>query len=101
MHHTLHAPSGTTVIYSWTRVGYDAVAFLSDGSRASLVDDVNSPQSLWLTARWIVETSGLGSVDDLGAVLVVLLFGPELGGVETEQQDELVRLVESLGRLHP
>lgn len=98
MHRTLHA-SGTTVTFSWTSAGYDAVAFFRDGSRLSLIDEVNNRVSVWDTARWIVETSGLGSVDDLGEVLVGLLFDPKFKEAEAEQPGAIVGLVEQLGRM--
>lgn len=98
MHHTLHAPSGTTVTFSWTPAGYDAVAFFSDGCRASLIDDVTDPRSLWTTARWIVETAaGLGGVDDLGEVLVALLDDAEVA--EAVAGSEISQLVEQLRRM--
>jgi hypothetical protein len=98
-HYTLHAPSGTTITFSWTTAGYDAVAFPRDGMRSSLVDEVATPRSLWATARWMVEAAGLGGVDDLGEVLVATLVGPERGETDVEHHDEIARLVGQLQRM--
>lgn len=96
MHHTLHSPSGVTVTYSWTSAGYDAVAFC-DRTRAALIDEVTDPRSLWIAAKWIVETAGLGGgVDDLGETLVRMLLCPERSNVEAAEEDEIAALVERL-----
>lgn len=98
-HFTLHGPSGVTVTCSHTPAGYDAVAFIEDGSRSHLVDDVSTPRSLWVAARWITEIAELGSVDDLGEVLMIIASGADSEEIESDGYEALSNLIESLRSL--
>lgn len=100
-HHTLHSPStGTSVTYSWSPGGgYDAVAFFEDGTRCQSVDEISDSRSLFATARWIVEVSELGNVDDLGDALGRLYLNETLDEIGSGPFGEIAQLVERLKEL--
>lgn len=92
---TLHSPRGVTTTVAWTPVGYDAVAWFDD-ARATLIDEVGDPRSLWEAACWLVGQLGYGNEYDVGEVMGRLLLAESREDIGSGQAGDIVDIIQQL-----
>lgn len=85
-----------TVTCSHTPAGYDAVAFLDDGTRRHLIDEIYDPRGFFGAVSWIVEVATFGSIEDVGDVLGRMYLGETFKDIGSGSPGEIARLISAL-----